>query len=54
MQRKEHLTPEGMEKIVALKASLNQGLSDELKAAFPNIVPSPRPQGQNIKILNPY
>jgi hypothetical protein len=54
MQRKEHLTPEGMEKLVALKASLNLGLSDELKAAFPDIVPSPRPQGHSIKIPSPY
>jgi hypothetical protein len=33
MQRKEHLTREGLEKIVGLKASLNKGLSHELKEA---------------------
>ena len=53
MQRKEHLTPEGLEKIVALKASLNLGLSGKLKAAFPDTVPGPRPQGQSIKIPDP-
>lgn len=42
IQRKEHLTPEGLDKIAALKASLNNGLSAELKSAFPNIVPANR------------
>lgn len=43
MDRKEHLTIEGLEKIVAIKASMNKGLSDTLTAAFPNIKPVPRP-----------
>ena len=43
MEQKEHLTMEGLEKIVAIKASLNNGLSAELKAAFPEIIPVPRP-----------
>ena len=30
---------EGLMEIVAIKASLNLGLSDELKSAFPNIIP---------------
>jgi hypothetical protein len=38
MLRKGHLTREGLEKIVAIKASLNLGLSDQLTIAFPNIV----------------
>jgi hypothetical protein len=38
--RKEHLTKEGLLKIVSLKASLNLGLSESLKAAFPNIIPA--------------
>ena len=42
-RRDEHLTMEGLEKIVAIKASLNNGLSAELKAAFPEIIPVPRP-----------
>lgn len=40
MQRREHLTIEGICKIVALKAYINRGLSDELKLAFPNQVPA--------------
>jgi len=43
MQQKEHLTLEGLKKIVALKASLNLGLSDQLKEAFPDVVPVTRP-----------
>lgn len=39
MEQKEHLTLEGLEKIVALKASLNLGLSDQLKEAFSGVVP---------------
>ena len=31
MNRKEHLTIEGLRKIVAIKASINLGLSSELK-----------------------
>lgn len=34
MQRKEHLTQEGLEKIVSIKASLNRGLSDDIKKAL--------------------
>ena len=44
MRQKEHLTIEGLHKIVAIKASLNLGLSDKLKVAFPNVIP-PRFKG---------
>ena len=37
MNNKEHLTLQGLEKIISIKASLNLGLSDELKGAFPKI-----------------
>ncbi len=36
---KEHLTVEGLNKIVAIKASMNRSLSSGIEAAFPNIVP---------------
>lgn len=39
MKQKEHLTSKGLEKILALKASLNLGLPEDLNVAFPNIVP---------------
>jgi hypothetical protein len=40
---KEHHTHEGIKKIVAIKASINLGLSAELKAAFPEAEPVQRP-----------
>ena len=41
---KEHLRLEGLQKIVAIKGSMNRGLSDQLKAAFKNnIIHIPRP-----------
>ena len=36
MLNEGHHTLEGVEKIVNIRASLNTGLSDELKEAFPN------------------
>jgi hypothetical protein len=51
---KKHLTPEGLKEIVNLKANINNGLNDELKEAFPNMIPVPRPLvvDQEIKNLN--
>jgi len=55
MEQKEHLTSEGLAKIVALKASMNMGLSvrSELKAVFPKIIPIARPLVQNLSIPDP-
>jgi hypothetical protein len=40
---KEHLTQEGLQKLVAIKASMNkENLSDKLKSAFPNLTPATR------------
>lgn len=36
---KEHLTEEGLKKIVAIKAAINLGLSDKLREAFPYVTP---------------
>ena len=47
VQNKEHLTPQGLEKIIAIRASMNNGLSEELKDNFPNIVPVDRPVVEN-------
>jgi hypothetical protein len=38
MNKSEHLNKEGLSKIICLKASLNKGLSDNLKINFPNII----------------
>lgn len=40
VKNKNHLSMEGLRHIVAIKASLNLGLSDNLKEAFPNITPA--------------
>lgn len=54
IEQKEHLTEAGFNKILALKYNLNKSLPDELKSAFPNIVPIARPEYKIIEIPNPY
>ena len=54
MENGTHLTCEGLEKVLAFKASLNKGLTPVLKAAFPNVIPVMRPSGLEQKISNPY
>lgn len=53
MQKKEHLTPEGLSKILNIKASINKGLSDKLKESFSNINPVLRPEVKNREIKDP-
>ena len=53
IKTKEHLTEEGFNRILELRSSLNNGLSPELKGAFPNISPVVRPQYQFQGIPNP-
>lgn len=53
MSNKEHLTKDGLYKIVSLKASMNKGLSEELQAAFPQCIPTPRPIFDNKIIPDP-
>lgn len=43
MNKGEHTSMEGLQQIVNLKASMNRGLSDELKASFPDTIPVARP-----------
>ncbi len=48
LQQKKHLAPpllwrESVSEILSIKASMNLGLSEELKIAFPNIIPVLRP-----------
>jgi hypothetical protein len=43
MNRKVHRTSEGIQQVVNIKASLNNGLSDKLKESFPNTIPIARP-----------
>jgi hypothetical protein len=53
MNRKEHLTTEGINKIVAIKSSINKGLSEELKVAFPDVVYIQRPLVVDQEIKDP-
>lgn len=50
---KLHLTTAGLNQIFALKASMNLGLSPELKLAFPNVKPTERPLVTNQTIKDP-
>jgi len=43
MKRGEHITIEGLQKIINIRASLNKGLTTSLIKAFPNNIPLPRP-----------
>jgi hypothetical protein len=50
---KEHLTLEGLRKIVAIRASINKGLTPKLNESFLHIVPVPRPTVENQKNKKP-
>lgn len=41
---KKHLTIEGVHQLISIRASLNKGLPERLKLAFPNIKPVVRPE----------
>ena len=53
IERREHLTSDGLRKIVAIKASMNRGLSDKLKLAFADVVPVERPRVELPKTIDP-
>lgn len=53
MMQKEHLNKEGFQEIVNIRASLNLGLSENLKAAFPKTIPVSRLLVENSKIPDP-
>lgn len=54
LKNKEHLTMEGLRKIVAIKASINKGLSPELKEEFSSVLTVSRSLVENSIILNPH
>ena len=54
MENDTHLTCQGLQKVLAFKASLNKGLTPVLKATFPNVIPVMRPSVLEQKIPNPY
>ena len=52
MLNKEHSTLEGIQKIVNIRASLNTGLTENLKEGFPDTLPSQRLESSNIPLTN--
>lgn len=55
MKRGEHLTIQGLQKIINIRATINKGLSPVLKEAFPNSVAVPRPQLPHLhSVQTPY
>ena len=53
IERGEHLTSEGLRKIVAIRASMNLGLSDKLKIVFPDVVRVERPEVELPQTIDP-
>lgn len=56
MKRGEHLTVEGLQKIINIRATINRGLTPALKeAGFPDSVAVPRPQLPHLHMVQiPY
>jgi hypothetical protein len=55
VKSKEHLTTEGINKLLSIKASMNKGLSEEQKAAFPaSVLPVERPKLVDQVISDPH
>jgi hypothetical protein len=53
MEKGEHLTSSGLLEIINIRASINLGLSSELKTAFPLHVPVARPLVETTEIPHP-
>jgi len=54
VKRKEHLTLEGVNSLVKIKASINNGLTEKLKNNFANAIPVFRPLVQFSGIPDPH
>lgn len=53
IKNKNHLTQDGLNELISIKSSMNLGLGNELKLAFPNIKPITRPKVTNNIIQDP-
>ena len=53
MSCKEHLTNEGLNRLLSIKASLNRGLNKNLIKAFSDIIPVDRPVVECPNSLDP-
>lgn len=54
INRKEHLTLEGLNQIVSIRATMNNGLTGILIKSFPNVTPMARPCLPNRETPDPY
>jgi len=54
MGKKEHLNPDGLLKIISIKAAMNKGLYPQLKMSFPDIKSISRPLIENQVIKHAY
>ncbi len=54
LKNKEHLTKKGFNQILAIKSSMNKGLSEELQLVFPEITPVNRPLLIDKDVKDPY
>lgn len=52
VNKKEHFTLSGLHEIISIKASMNLGLSADMKTYFPNITPVIRPKRTDEELLN--
>lgn len=53
INRKEHLTNEGLRKVISIKSSINRGLPQELREEFSYILTTTRPLVKVPQILDP-
>ena len=53
LNNKEHLSEEGLLKVIALKASLNKGLPESLAEVFSDVKPVTRPEVKLVDELHP-
>lgn len=54
ISRKEHLTEEGFTQLVAIRATINRGLSDTFKASFPGVIPLEKPVVKDQQVPDPW
>lgn len=54
IKSKSHITKVGLSELVALKAVMNNGLNDELRIVFPDIIPVLRPETPLSKNIDPF
>jgi hypothetical protein len=54
LKSKEHLTKKGFDKILAIKSSMNKGLSEELQLVFPYISSVNRPILLDKNVKDPH